>query len=72
MNEVKPLTAEPVRMLKYFLKYKGDITRYGYYEECLPALEKYHPEIPAAVRALEIAERTLNAVVNNLEEPDDD
>lgn len=59
-------------MLKYFYEEKGDMTRYCDYEECLPALEAYHPEVLHALQQLVIAERTLTTLVEALEEPDDD
>ena len=71
-GNVVPLTAEQVRNIQYFHKYKGDMSRFVGYEACLPALEAYHPEVLHALQQLVIAERTLTTLVEALEEPDDD
>jgi len=51
-------------MICYFLKEKGDITRWGEWEERKADIEKEYPELIDALNRLIIAERTLKAIVD--------
>ena len=64
------LTGMQVRSLQYFHE-KSDVTSWLGWEECIPSLEAHHPEVLAAIRDLDISERILEAVINNLEYSDD-
>jgi len=46
------------------LKEKGDITRWGEWEERKADIEKEYPELIDALNRLIIAERTLKAIVD--------
>jgi len=60
------LTKQDLDMVRYFWQEKRDITRWCEWESKLPDFERERPEIPAAVRALIAAERTLNAICESL------
>lgn len=71
---MRQLTAGDIRSLAYFHQEKGDMARYAYFEELRPALAAQFPEVLDAYDRLKIAQRTLDAVVANMERnaPDDD
>lgn len=60
------ITEEDLQMVKYFWQDKGDVKRWCDWEKRLPDFERERPEIPAAVRALVVAERTLDAICESL------
>lgn len=62
------LTEEDKNMIVYFIKEKGDITRWCSWESKKQEIEEEFPELINALKQLEIAERTLNAIVNAIEE----
>ena len=69
MSKIIPpkLTEEQVSIIQYFWAKKGDLTVWTGWDECQDILEHHHPEVLAAVRALEIAEKTLDTLVSSLE-----
>lgn len=52
----------------YFIKEKGDITRWCDWKEKKEEIEKKYPELIAALKNVTIAERTLAAVVKTIED----
>jgi hypothetical protein len=66
MEKPKIITGEDLEMLRYFWKEKGDLTRYIKWGEpdFQAELEQLFPEIPAAMKQFEVAERTLTAVLD--------
>jgi len=60
------LTEEDRSMIAYFLTEKYDVTRWGQWEEKRPLVEKELPELIDALLRLEIAEKTLLAIVQTL------
>ena len=67
MKEQK-LNYGDIAMVEHFLIERGDMTRWSHWEERKPLFEKEFPEFIAAMKNLEIARRTLRAVINNMEE----
>lgn len=63
------LTESDLEMVRYFLEEKGDVTRWIRWEEKKPLFAKHFPELIAALDALNVAERTLRAVVKAMELP---
>jgi len=63
---IKPLSGEDMQSLRYFYEEKGDMTRWTGWDDALPALKEYHPELLEAMRQLDIAERTLTAILRAL------
>jgi hypothetical protein len=62
------VTDDDITMIQYFFYDKGDITRWSQWEERKPIIAKEYPEIIQAMDNLNIAERTLRAVINQLSE----
>ena len=60
------LTEEDRGMIEYFITEKGDITRWCDWEKKKAAIEEELPELIAALKQLDIAERTLNAIMKSL------
>lgn len=58
--------AEHADMIKYFLREKGDVTRYVYWEEC----KHLFPDVEKAVRDYEYSLTVLRLIVDNLEDRD--
>ena len=61
------ITEEDLNSLKYFWRYKGDITRWCDWEKKLPVLRVQFPEIVAARENYQTAIRILNACIENAE-----
>lgn len=59
------------RMIVYFQRDKGDITRWSFWKERLPAIEAEYPELIKALRDCEMAERILDLVLDKIERDDD-
>ena len=53
-------------MISYFIKEKGDITRWSSWEKRKKDIGSEYPELIAALNNLTIAERTLNAIVEKI------
>lgn len=60
------LTEEDICMLKCYHE-KGDITAWVGWEQKQAQIQAQFPELVTAVQRVEVAERTLQAVLNNLE-----
>lgn len=61
------LTNDDIGSLKYFHKYK-DITSWAGFEENKHLVEQQFPEVIHAMKQLEIAQRTLDKLVDAMEE----
>lgn len=55
-------------MICYFIKEKGDITRWSNWLERKADIEAEYPELIVALASLTIAERTLRAIVESISE----
>ncbi|HEC72396.1 MAG: hypothetical protein ACTSW7_01455 [Candidatus Thorarchaeota archaeon] len=66
MTKKRELTEEDINSIQYFLLEKGDVTRYVCWEEIRHSVKRHFPELIDAIKRLESAERTLNAIVKNL------
>lgn len=64
---MKPLTEQEIDMIQYFAFEKGDATRWVNWLEVKPRVAHFYPEVIAAIDALTVAERTLKAVIKNME-----
>ena len=53
---------------EYFLEEKGDITRWSRWEDRMPIIQKEYPELIQAMLNVKLAERTLTAVLQDMEE----
>lgn len=62
------VTDEDRRMVHYFIKEKDDITRWCDWEARKGIIEAEYPELIAALRNLETAQRTLDAIVERIGE----
>ena len=60
------LTDEDRVMLRYFQREKGDMTRWVGWERVQPILQERYPELLKAQHDLEVAEKTLDAIVRGL------
>lgn len=60
------VTEEDVNMVTYFILERGDITRWSSWEKRKAEIAEEYPELIAALYTVDIAERTLKAVVNNM------
>ena len=56
------------RTCKYFWEQKGDVESYVHWDKIKQELKATRPEVVAAVDALNIAKRTLTAVLNHWED----
>jgi len=65
---VSQLQIEDLRSMQYFHKEKGDITRFCDWEKLKPLVRLEYPEVIAAMAALKVAERTLDAAIYNMVE----
>ncbi len=65
------ITNEDRRMISYFINHKGDITRWTGWENKKAQVQEEYPELIAALNAVEVAERTLEAIVSKIESDDD-
>jgi hypothetical protein len=63
------ITDEDINLLQYFHA-KGDLTRWGSWAARKPVIAKKYPELIAAMDALVVAKRTLDAIVESLEAGD--
>lgn len=66
------LTRSDYDMLRYFHEEKGDMTRWVFWKEKFPLIQKLHPEIIDAMRRLESAQITLDKLVTCLPEGGDE
>jgi len=57
------LSAEDLRMLRYFWEEKRDLACWTGFEAALPRIESGFPELARACRAVEVAPRILTAVL---------
>ena len=55
--------AQDARMCRYFYEEKGDVEDYCDWPKIRERLLQERPEVPAAVEALKVAQRTLVAVL---------
>ena len=53
-------------MLDYFHTEKGDIERWGSWEDNKAAISERYPELIPAMERIVIAERTLDAVISKI------
>ena len=53
-------------MVRHFIRDRGDITRWSEWGEKYGAFKERHPELIDALDRVTSAERTLEAVLNNL------
>lgn len=60
------LTEDDKAMISYFWTERGDMTRWVFWEEKLPDIEKELPHLIDAMRRLESAQKTLDAIVRSL------
>ncbi len=60
------ITEEDRNNIAYFIKEKGDIERWVNWEERKEDIEAEYPELIAAIKQVEIAERTLAAIVEKI------
>lgn len=60
-----PVLVSDLESFWYFWTQRGDVTRDCNWETLQPALEREHPEIPAAYRAYKAACTTLTAVLSH-------
>ena len=56
-----------VDMIQYFHNDKGDLTRWGGWDEKLPLFQKHYPALVKAHRDLVAAQQVLDMIVNALE-----
>ncbi len=61
------LLIEDLRSMKYFHQEKS-IERMSDWGKLKPLVQREYPEVIAAMAALKVAERTLDAVINNMVE----
>lgn len=66
MAEPDKLTHRDLSMIEYFHKMKGDITRWAQWEEKKPLIKEEYPELIDALERVEIAEKTLNKIVDSI------
>ncbi len=62
------ITDTDKRMICYFIKEKGDITRWSSWEDRKADIEAEYPELIAALEQLLVAERILDLVVEKIAE----
>lgn len=62
------LTEEDISSAAYFIKEKGDITRWSNWEEKKPLFMRQHPGLIAALSRVEFAERELSQIINAMED----
>jgi hypothetical protein len=60
------LTPEDARSLQYFHEEKGDMRRCTIFNEVRHILQRDYPEVLAALQQVEVANRTLDAVVRQM------
>jgi len=60
------ITDSDKNMICYFIQEKGDITRWCDWEKRKTDIAIERPELIAAINNLEIAKRTLSAIVENI------
>lgn len=60
------LTEDDKNMIEYFVFEKGDIERWVSWEKRKPVIERELPHLIAAIKNLEIAEKTLKAIVRDI------
>lgn len=60
------VTEDDIRMIDYFLNEKNDIERWSSWAARKPDIEAEYPEFIAALKQLEIAEKTLSAVAKSM------
>lgn len=61
-----PLSESDKEMISYFWEECGDLKRWSAWQEKLPAIKEEYPELVAAVENLEIAKRTISAIVKSI------
>ena len=61
------LTEEEHNSIVYFHESYGDITRWVGWEETKGKIEKLYPELIDAMNRVVVSERTLDAVIKNLD-----
>ena len=61
------ITEDDIWKVKYFHTEKGDITRWVHWDDKKSLFEKQFPELIDAMKRAHIAEKTLDAIVNNLD-----
>lgn len=66
------VTEEDVLMVSYFLKEKGDITRWSSWKDRKKVILKKYPALGDAISRLASAEQTLKMVVDGMEWDDDE
>jgi len=62
------LTADDAAMLEFFYSERGDMSRWVEWDRVKPLIRKEYPEVLDALERLNVAERTLDAVVNKMVE----
>jgi hypothetical protein len=60
------LSVVDARSLQYFHEKKGDMTCLANFDELRPILQRDYPEVLAALLQVEVANRTLDAVVKQM------
>ena len=60
------LTDDDKNMINYFITERNDITRWCHWEKKKAEVEAELPELIDALKRLEIAEKTLDAVVKSI------
>ena len=63
---VVTLTEDDFHSVRYFIKEKGDITRWVHWEEKGDAILAINPQLKAALRAQEDAELQMNRALEDL------
>jgi hypothetical protein len=63
---IRDLTYEERRSIAYFHQEKGDVTRWAEWQDVQLILQEHHPELLKALRDVEIAEKTLDAIIRTL------
>lgn len=66
------LTDEDKNMIVYFIKEKGDLKRWGDYEEKKDQIKEEFPSLIKAIEDIEHAENVLDLVVRTVEDSVED
>jgi hypothetical protein len=61
------ITDEDRRMINYFIRVTGDITRWSSWEEKREAVKEAYPELIESIARVEAEEETLYAILYKIE-----
>ena len=64
------VTSDDRSMIVYFIQEKGDIRRWSQWEERKPDISEEYPELISVLAHLNVAERTLQAIVEKIDRED--